>query len=101
MHIVYYITPFRFITPTKSEGYSFGVVRASVRPFHPYVHTFCLYEILFQYLLVRFDSLLVLMISTIYSQYPTSFVDIDSLTLELLPFFSIGNYNAKPISFRV
>ena len=66
MHIVYYINSFLFITPTKSEGYSFGVVRASVRLFHPNVHTFCLSGIIFQYLLVRFDSLMVLMISTIY-----------------------------------
>ena len=87
MHLVYYINPFLFITQTKSEGYSFGVVRASVRPFHPYVHTICLSRIIFQYLFVRFDSLLVQMISTIYSQYPTSFVKIDSLTLELLPLF--------------
>ena len=101
MHIVYFINPFLFITRTKLKGYSFGVVRASVRPFHPYVHTFYPSGIIFQYLLVRFDSLLVQMISTIYSQYPTSFVKIDTLTFELLPLFSIGNYNAKPISFRV
>ena len=40
-----------------------------------------------QYLLVRFDSLLVQMISTIDSQYPISLVKIDFLTLELLPLF--------------
>ena len=29
-----------FYPPTKSEGYSFGCVRLSVRPFRPSVHTF-------------------------------------------------------------
>ena len=76
-----------YYPPTKSEGYSFGVVRASVRPFRPSVHTFCLSGTISQYLLVRFDSFLVQMISTINSQYPISLVKIDSLTLELLPFF--------------
>ena len=68
--------------PTKSEGYSFGVVRASVRPFRPSVHTFCLSGTISQYLLVRFDSFLVQMISTMNSQYPISLVKIDPLTLE-------------------
>ena len=40
-----------------------------------------------QYLLVRFDSFLVQMISTINSRYPISLVKIDPLTLELLPLF--------------
>ena len=76
---------------TKSEGYSFGVVR-------PSVHPFCLSGTISQYLLVRFDSFLVQMISTMDSRYPISLVEIDSLILELLPFFfSIGNYKAKPI----
>ena len=78
---------------TKSEGYSFGIVRPSIRP----VRTFCLSGTISQYLLVRFDSFLVQMINTMDSGYPISFVKIDPLTLELLPLFSIGNYNAKPI----
>ena len=73
--------------PTKSEGYSFGAFRASVHPFHSSVHTFCLSGTISQYLLVRFDSFLVQMISTIDSQYPISLVKIDLLTLELLPLF--------------
>ena len=77
---------------TKSEGYSFGVVRPSIS-----VHTFCLSGTISQYLLVRFDSFLVQMISTIDSRYPISLVKIDPLTLELLPLLSIGSYKAKPI----
>ena len=68
--------------PTKSEGYSFGVVR---RPFRPSGHTFCLSGTISQYLLVRFDTFLVQMISTMNSRYPISLVKIDPLTLELLP----------------
>ena len=64
----------------KSEGYSFGVIRPSVR-------TFCLSGTISQYLLVRFNSLLVQMISTMNSQYSISLVKIDPLTLELLPLF--------------
>ena len=73
--------------PTKSEGYSFGVVRASVRPSIPSVHTFCLSGTISQYLLVRFNSFLVQMICTMTSRYPISLVKIDPLTLELLPLF--------------
>ena len=40
-----------------------------------------------QYLLVRFNSFLVQMISTMVSRYPISLVKIDPLTLELLPLF--------------
>ena len=80
-----------YYPPTKSEGYSFGVVRASVRPFRPSVrpsvHPFCLSGTISQYLLVRFDSFLVQMISTMNSRYPISLVKIDPLTLELLPLF--------------
>ena len=79
-----------FYPPTKSEGYSFGGIRPSVR-------TFCLSGIISQYLLVRFDSFLVQMMSTMDSHHPISLVKIDPLTLELLPLFSIGNYKAKPI----
>ena len=71
---------------TKSEGYSFGVVRASVRlsvhSVRPSVCTFCLSGTISQYLLVRFNSFLVQMISTIDSWYPISLVKIDPLTLE-------------------
>ena len=76
-----------FYPPTKLEGYSFGVVRASVCPFRPSVRTFCLSGTISQYLLVRFDSFLVQMISTMDSRYPISLVKIDPLTLELLPLF--------------
>ena len=82
--------PSAYYPPTKSEGYSFGLVR-------PSVHTFCLSGTISQYLLVRFDSFLVQMISTMDSRYPISLVKIDSLTLELLPLFSICNYKEKPI----
>ena len=51
------------------------------------VHTFCLSGTISQYLLVRFDSFLVQIISTINSRYPISLVKIDPLTLELLPLF--------------
>ena len=40
------------------------VLMSSVRPFRPSVHTFCLSRSISQYLLVRFDSFLVQMIST-------------------------------------
>ena len=59
-------------------------VRLSVRPS---VHTFCLSGTISQYLLVRFNSFLVQMISTMNSRYPISLVKIDPLTLELLPLF--------------
>ena len=72
-----------YYPPTKSEGYSFGVVR----PFRPSVHTFCLSGTISQYLMVRFDLFLVQMISTMNSRYPISLVKIDSLTLELLHLF--------------
>ena len=68
---------------------SFGVVRASIRPFdpsvHPFVPKFCPPIAISQYLFVRFDSFSVQIISTMDSQYPISFVRIDRLTLELLP----------------
>ena len=69
-----------FYPPTKSEGYSFGVVRASVHSVRPS-------GFISQYLLVRFDLFLVQMISTMDSRYPISFIKIDPLTLELLPLF--------------
>ena len=72
-----------FYPPMKSEGYSFGCVR----PFRPSVRTFCLSGTISQYLLLRFNSFLVQMISTMNSQYPISLVKIDPLTLELLPLF--------------
>ena len=72
-----------FYPPTEWEGYSFGVVGPSILS----VRTFCLSGTIFQYLLVRFDSFLVQMISTIDSQYPISLVKTDALTLELLPLF--------------
>ena len=84
-------TCWNYYPPTKSEGYSFGVVRASIRSvrpsFHPSVRTFCLSGTISQYLLVRFNSFLVQIISTMDSWYPISLVKIDPLTLELLPLF--------------
>ena len=59
-----------YYPPTKSEGYSFGVVCASVRPFRPSVRPS---GTISQYLLVRFDSFLVQMISTMDSQTPNKF----------------------------
>ena len=85
-----------FYPPMKWEGYSIGVILASVCPFRPSIHTFCLSGTISQYLLVRFDSILVQMISTIDSRYLISLVKIDPLT-SYCPCFSIGNYKAKPI----
>ena len=70
----------------KSRGGGGGgvIVLASVRPS---VHTFCLSGTISQYLLVRFNSFLVQMISTMDSQYPISLVKIHPVTLELLPLF--------------
>ena len=77
-----------YYPPTKSEGYSFGVALASVRPsVRPSGHTFCLSRTISQYLFVRFDSFLVQKISTTDSRYPISLVKIDLLTHELLPLF--------------
>ena len=80
-----------YYPPTKSEGYSFGVVcpsvRLSVHSVRPSVRTFCRSGTISQYLLVRFNSFLVQMISTMNSRYPISLVKIDHLTLELLPLF--------------
>ena len=53
----------------------------------PSVCTFCLSGTISQYLLVRFDSFLVQMISTMDSRYPKSLVKINPLTVELLPLF--------------
>ena len=79
--------------PTKSEGYSFGVVRPSI----PSVRTFCLSRTKSQYLLVRYDSFLVQMISTMDSRYPISWSKSTPEHLSYCRCFSIGNYNAKPI----
>ena len=57
---------------TKWEGYSFGFARLSVT--------------ISQHLLVIF---VVKIISTMNSPYPTSFVKIDSLILELLPLYRL------------
>ena len=76
-----------FLSPRQSRR---DIVLAS--SVCPSVHTFCLSGTIPQYLLVRFDSFLVQMISTMDSRYPISLVKIDPLTLELLPLFSICNY---------
>ena len=76
-----------FITPRRRRRDIFGIVRESVHPSIPSVHTFCLSRTISQYLLVRFDLFLVQMISTMNSRYPLSLVIIDPLTLELLPLF--------------
>ena len=73
-----------FYPPTKSEEYSLSVVP----PFRPSVHTFCLSGTISQYLLVRFDSFLVQMISTMDPRYPISLVKIDPLTLVQINFFN-------------
>ena len=62
-------------------------MRRSVHSICPSVSTFCLSGTISQYLLVRFYSFLVQMISIINSRYPISLVKIDLLTLELLPLF--------------
>ena len=80
---------FAFFIPRRSRWDI--VLASSIRPH------FCLSGTISQYLLVRFDSFLVQMISTMDSRYPLSLVKIDPLTLELLPLFSICNYMAKPI----
>ena len=58
-HAEYFYPSDFFYPPTKSEGYSFGVVRPS--------------GTISQYLLVRFDSFLVQMISTMDSQTSNKF----------------------------
>ena len=63
------------------------VLASSVRPSIPSVRTFCLSGTISQYLLVRFNSFLVQMISTMDSRYPISLVKVNPLTLELLPLF--------------
>ena len=68
----------------------------------PSIHTFCLSGIISQFLLVRFDSFLIQMISTMDSRYPISLVKIDPLTLELLPLFWYRQlYGKTYISFFV
>ena len=74
-----------FVIPRRSRRDI--VLAPSVRPFRPSVSTFCLSGTISQYLMVRFNSFLVQMISIINSQYPISLVKIDPLTLELLPLF--------------
>ena len=76
-----------YYPPTKSEGYSFGVVRPYVHSVCLSVRTFCLSGTISQYLLARFNWFLVQMISIIDSWYPINLVKIDPLTLELLPLF--------------
>ena len=77
-----------FYPPTKLMVIVLGSsVRVSVRAFCPSVHTFCLSGTMSQYLLVRFDSFLEQMISTMDSRYPMSFVKMAPLTLELLPLY--------------
>ena len=75
-------------SPTKSEGYSFGGGRPSVHSVRPS-------GTISQYLLVRFNSFLVQMISTMDFRYPISLVNIDPKTLDYCPCLSIGNYKAK------
>ena len=71
------------IPPMKMGGHSFGVVCPSI----PSILNFCLSGTISQYLLVRFNSFLVQMISTMDSRYPISLVKNDPLTLEILPLF--------------
>ena len=59
------------LSPDEVRGYNFGVVcvsvRRSIRSVRPSLRTFCLSGTLSQYLLVRFNSFLVQMISTMDS----------------------------------
>ena len=77
-HFLTLILPLLFI-PRRSRRdiVLASCVRACVRPS----------GFISQYLLVRFDSFVVQMISTMNSRYPISLVKIDPLTLELLPLF--------------
>ena len=78
-----YHLPFKtFIIPRRSRRDI--VLASSVRPS---VHSVRPSGFISQYLLVRFDSFLVQMISTMDSRYLISLVKIDPLTLELLPLF--------------
>ena len=77
MYNSYIITMSAYYPPMKSEGYSFGVASMYVCLS---ILTFCLSGTISQYLLVRFDSFVVQMISTIDFQYPIGFVKMDSLT---------------------
>ena len=86
LHVVVLLSLF-VIIPRRSRGDIHVVLASAVRPFRLSDHTFCLSGIMSQYLIVRFDSFLVQMISTIDSQYQISLVKIDPITLELLPFF--------------
>ena len=71
----FFLSSADFFNLTKSEGFSFGVVRASV---HQCVRPlFCLSGTISQYLLVRFESFLVQMINAMDSQYPVSLVKIN------------------------
>ena len=65
-HCVVFSSKTLYYPPTKSEGYSFGVV-------HPSVHSVRPSGTISQYLLVRFDSFLVQMISTMDSQTSNKF----------------------------
>ena len=80
-----YLPSFKFIIPRRS--WRDIVLASSVRLSIPSVRTFYLSGTISQYLLVRFNSFLVQMISTMDSWYPISLVKIDPLTLELLPLF--------------
>ena len=86
---------FIFVIPGRSQRDI--VLAVSVRPHFLSVHTLCLSGTIFQKLLVRFDSFLVQMISTMDFRYFISLIKIDPLTLELLPLFWYSNYKAKPI----
>ena len=73
------------IIPRRSRR-DIVLASSSVRPFLPSVRTFFLSGTISQYLLVRFDSFLVQMISTMDSRYPISLVKIDPLTLGVIAF---------------
>ena len=74
LNLSYHKISYSYYPATKSEGYSFGVVRASVRPSIPSVRPSVRPSgTISQYLLVRFDSFLVQMISTMDSQTSNKF----------------------------
>ena len=79
------LLPYLLVIPRRSRRDI--VLASSVRTSIPWVLTFYPSRTISQYLMVRFNSFLVQVISTMDSRYPVSFVKIGPLTLELLSLF--------------